>query len=287
MSTSVYSRQAVSRAHHNYPRQLASAIKDRRIQLFTSIEQAAECAGITTKLWFALESGAIPAQDWIWLTLAGALRVKVNRLYTLRDVDIARRERTGDREGNVAISLATGTPTGNFSLTTSASSLSVPAGKSASLTVNVTPQMGFTAPVSLSCSGLPTGATCSFSPTSITPAAGAAASSMLTVSTSSSTPVGTYGSLRWNHLSPAWSLFGGVAAMVFGAAWSTRKRRTTLKLVAACLGILLLALLAACGGGGMASSSPQGGSSSAAGQMTITATSGSISHSTGVTLMVQ
>ena len=101
MSTSVYSRQAVSREHHNYPRQLASAIKARRIQLFTSIEQAAECAGITTKLWFALESGAIPAQDWIWLTLAGALRVKVNRLYTLRDVDIARRERTGDREGNV------------------------------------------------------------------------------------------------------------------------------------------------------------------------------------------
>lgn len=126
--------------------------------------------------------------------------------------------------GTISVS-APGTATGNFSLTTSASSLTVSAGKSASMTVNVTPQMGFNAPVSLSCSGLPADATCSFSPTSVTPTAGAVGSSTLTVSTSSYTPIGTYGSLHRNHLLPVWSLFGGIAGLVFGAGWSMRKRR--------------------------------------------------------------
>jgi uncharacterized protein (TIGR03118 family) len=188
------------------------------------------------------------------------------------------------------ISLATaGTASGNFSLTTSVSSLSVPAGQSASLTVNVSPQMGFSAPVSLSCTGLPSGATCSFSPTSVTPTAGAVASSTLTVSTSPSTPIGTYGLLRRNNWAPAWPLFSGVTALV-GVAWptNTRKRRLALKFGVACLGLLLVIMLASCGSGSrMSSVSPQGGTSSGTGQMTITATSGAISQSTGVTLMVQ
>ena len=41
------------------------------------------------------------------------------------------------------------------------------------VTVTVTPLIGFNAPVSLACSGLPLGATCSFSPPTVTPSGGA------------------------------------------------------------------------------------------------------------------
>jgi hypothetical protein len=65
----------------------------------------------------------------------------------------------------------------------------VSAGASASSTVTVAPIYGFKGAVALSCSGLPNGAACSFSPPSV---AGASGTSALTISTSASTPAGTY-----------------------------------------------------------------------------------------------
>jgi uncharacterized protein (TIGR03118 family) len=194
-----------------------------------------------------------------------------------------------------AISVASSGPvTGDFSIVASVPSLSLRAGQSASMTVNVTPQMGFSAPVSFSCSGMPSGASCLFSPPTVTPIGGAMASTTLSVSTTTSTPMGTYGSLRWPRPTPLWFLFGSMAAMVLSTAWvpatkkSTRCRaRTIAKIAAVCLGILLLIALVACGSGNSMSSAPQGVNTPAgAGQMTITATSGAISHSTGATLVV-
>jgi hypothetical protein len=77
----------------------------------------------------------------------------------------------------------------NFSISASPSSQTVTQGGSTSYTATVTPSGGFTGTVSLSAGGLPTGASASFSPTSIS---GGTGSSTMSVTTSSSTPAGTY-----------------------------------------------------------------------------------------------
>jgi hypothetical protein len=81
------------------------------------------------------------------------------------------------------------TTANDFSISASPASATVTAGSSASTTVSTAVTSGVAETVSLSASGLPTGATASFSPASVT----AGGSSTLTVSTSSTTPAGTYG----------------------------------------------------------------------------------------------
>jgi hypothetical protein len=76
----------------------------------------------------------------------------------------------------------------DFSLSASPSSVGVSAGGSTSSTISVTALGGFAGTVSLSATGLPSGATASFSPSSVA----GSGTSTLTVATSASTPSGTY-----------------------------------------------------------------------------------------------
>jgi len=66
----------------------------------------------------------------------------------------------------------------DYSLTMSSSSLSVAQGSSGSLTLTVTPKNGFKQAVGFSCSGLPTGGTCTFNPQTVDPVAGAASTTL-------------------------------------------------------------------------------------------------------------
>ena len=84
--------------------------------------------------------------------------------------------------------LAPSSQTPDFSLSASPGSATVSAGTSASYTVSVAASGGFSSTVSLSVSGLPTGATAAFTPQSLT----GSGNSGLSISTSSSTPAGTY-----------------------------------------------------------------------------------------------
>ncbi len=76
----------------------------------------------------------------------------------------------------------------NFSIAASPASQTVNAGAGTSYTTSLTALNGFTGSVNLSVSGLPSGATGSFNPTSVA----GSGSSTLSVSTSSTTPAGTY-----------------------------------------------------------------------------------------------
>ena len=76
----------------------------------------------------------------------------------------------------------------DFSLAATPSSRIVSRGKGSTYTVSVTPSHGFTRNVSFSVTGLPSGATASFTPSSVS----GSGSSTLTVNTLSSTPTGTY-----------------------------------------------------------------------------------------------
>jgi len=80
-----------------------------------------------------------------------------------------------------------GSATPSFSLSTSPGTQTVTAGNSTTYTTNVTAAGGFSGAVALSVSGLPAGATGTFSPATVT----GAGSSTLTVTTSSSTPAGS------------------------------------------------------------------------------------------------
>ncbi len=86
---------------------------------------------------------------------------------------------TGSTSSAVSVTVSA-TPQADYTLT-SASSLTVAAGKSGSLALTVTPQNGFKSTLTFACSNLPTGAACTFNPQSLTPA-GAAVSSTLIVS---------------------------------------------------------------------------------------------------------
>src|SRR6478672_1439783 len=76
----------------------------------------------------------------------------------------------------------------DFSITASPASQTVTAGAGTSYTATVASSGGFTGAVSFSVSGLPSGASATFNPTSVT----SSGSSTMSVSTSASTPAGTY-----------------------------------------------------------------------------------------------
>lgn len=79
-------------------------------------------------------------------------------------------------------------PAPDFSISTSPSSQSTIQGGNVAYTVSISPSNGFADVVNFSVSGLPSGASASFAPSSVT----GSGSSTLTVTTSASTPVGTY-----------------------------------------------------------------------------------------------
>ena len=79
------------------------------------------------------------------------------------------------------------TAAADFSLTAAPSTQSVAVGGSTTYTATVTAQNGFAGSTGFVASGLPTGATASFNPTTVT----GTGSSTMTVTTSGSTPVGS------------------------------------------------------------------------------------------------
>jgi len=81
----------------------------------------------------------------------------------------------------------------DFSVSCSPSALTVAPGGDATSTCTVQSLNAFASPVSLSCAGLPAGATCAYSPGSVTPPANGAALSTLTVTVPAAIPVGAYG----------------------------------------------------------------------------------------------
>jgi len=103
--------------------------------------------------------------------------------------------------------------------------LTIPAGQSATLTVTALTQSGsLNTPIALSCAGIPSALSCIFSPATITPGSGAA-TSLLTISARANritSPAGPPRRLLPIRLS--WLLPIGFAGFVFAGSWP-RKRR--------------------------------------------------------------
>jgi hypothetical protein len=171
-----------------------------------------------------------------------------------------------------AVASATYTITPDFSLAAiSPSTVTVAHGNDGTATVSVTPLYGFSSSVSFACSGLPAGASCGFSPSTVTPS-GSAASTTLTISTASSRASQLY------YQMPGLALMLTLCAFGWGCKGSNRKRklRTRSRLAACILGLIMLA---GCGGSG-SNFTP------ITSTVTVTASSGSEQHTATLTLIV-
>ena len=176
----------------------------------------------------------------------------------------------------------TSTATPTFNLSTSSRVTTVAVGASSTLTIGVAPTNSFAGTVALACTGLPAGATCTFSPSSLAATATAPATATLTLQTSS----GSQGYLREGFGVRHSGALGIVSAMLlpFGSLLALRRRRQFAVLrILAVLTILLVSagFIVGCGSSGNMTATPAGTSN-----VTITATSGTITQTTVVAMTV-
>ena len=201
------------------------------------------------------------------------------------------------------------TPTPDFSVAATPSSQTVPPGKSTSYTVSVTPSNGFTGNVSFSVSGLPSGATASFTPSSVS----GSGSSTLTVNTSSSTPTGNYtltitatDGNTLTHTTPVKLVLADFSIAASATSQTASKNApATYTVTVSALGPFTANVTFSVSGlpahtsasltpaslAGSGSSTPKISSNPAAPKgtyhLTVTATGGGLTHSANVTLIVQ
>jgi hypothetical protein len=200
---------------------------------------------------------------------------------------------TGAYSGDANFAAKTSTPLNqvvaapSYSIAATPTTQTVNPGTSATYKITTTITNGYNGTVSFpasACSGLPTGATCSFSPSSIT----GAGSTTLTITTTAPTAA----LMVAPALTPAngslnlWASLGslGFVGMVLAGDWSSRKRRR-FGIVLAVLAVMFLITLVGCGGG--SSTSPGGGgggggtpAGTSSVQVTVTGTAGTNGGST-------
>lgn len=173
-----------------------------------------------------------------------------------------------------------GLTSGDFNLKTDGK-VDVPTGQSASAAVWVTPQAeGLTNPVSFSCSGLPAGMSCSFSPASLPPGSAPMQSKLTVTNGLASSKAGGFP----RSIPTSWFLLVGLCA---GAAPLTvRRRRRAVWMILLALAAAGLLAGSGCGGGGASNTGPS--SAVVAPQestFTVVAVSGTIEHRSTVTLV--
>ncbi len=159
----------------------------------------------------------------------------------------------------------------DFTLAISPTSGSVPAGSPASAMITVTPVNGFTGATTFACSGLPANSTCAFSPATVTPNGTAASTSTMTIE---------------SNVQAAITLATGSMSLLLlpMLAFRTRKRSGRVAVVASILLVMLAAAgISACGGSKstVSTTTPAGTYS-----VTVTATSGSLNHSSSYSFTV-
>jgi hypothetical protein len=172
------------------------------------------------------------------------------------------------------ITLATNGAT-DFQFGVNQQSVTVPRGGSGTVMLTVSGGAGFDGEVTLSCPAAPAGITCTFTPNPVAPGA-QDVNSMLTVSVNS-------GYLAQNHRAVPFAGFGALAFVFFGVPLRVKLRKVLTASVVICVLALAMLFQAACNSGG--GSTIGGGGNEV--PLTVTATSGGLSHSTIISVSVQ
>jgi uncharacterized protein (TIGR03118 family) len=226
-------------------------------------------------------SGTTIANTGLWEILFGANGVgDPNTLYFAAGIN-------GEKDGLFgSIALVT-PPAGmpDFSFQSPANAVNVAAGTTGSVTLSLAATNGFSGPVTFSCSGLPAGASCAFTPASVNVSGSTSTSVMASIATATP-PVNPY----MAHLLDS---YGGMTLAFLGpfgalALFGLRKRLSQLR---GSLLIMLFALLTLSAIGCSSYQKPQHTPSAPAvpvtSQIMINASSGAITHSVKVALTVQ
>jgi uncharacterized repeat protein (TIGR03803 family) len=173
-------------------------------------------------------------------------------------------------------------PAADFQFAANSTSLTIAAGQSAKTTLTVTPQNGFNSQVTFSCSELPSGVTCAFSPASVTPTGSRAATTTLTIGTTTTAALQPVSGsrVRWTY-----ALLLPCFGMIFCGLRSSRRLSQRLTVLGMLTVLAVTAELSACGGSSSTTKQTQFQSTQA--NVAVTATTGgspAITHS--VTLSV-
>jgi FG-GAP-like repeat/FG-GAP repeat len=182
-------------------------------------------------------------------------------------------------------------PTPDFSLEAPLPSSSVSAGASTSYSVTITPSGGFAGNIALSCTGAPAGATCAVSPAMV-PGANAATVTVNVTTTAASGvhPLLNFHDLRPRRLLPLLMGLSWVALFYLLVAFSRRRSIRLFRLAGFVFGLLVVVTASGCGGGSSGSSTPpppSGGTPAGNYTLTVTGSSGSLSHSVMLSLTVK
>ncbi len=189
----------------------------------------------------------------------------------------------GGGESNAAILTLSG-----IALSAIPQSATVSAGQSVAYDITITPQHGaFDSPVSFSCERLPRACTAVFTPASATPGA-SSVKTVLTLSTKARASAAMGGlSASSAGIPPAWGLMLLFPALALALRVGRLGRpRLVRRYLAAAVLICALAFVGGCGAGGTGTASPGQGTPAGTYEITVKGTSGTLTTSTTVTLVV-
>ncbi len=177
----------------------------------------------------------------------------------------------------------------DFSFTSSSSTQTVTPGSTATYTIAVNPIAGFNQTVALSCSGAPTGSTCSLSSSSIALSGPTPASVTVSVTTLGNSAAATQPRRPQGTQTPIFFAICGLPGLLLlGVRRSALCRGKTAAIYGAALLGIVCFVAAGCGGN---SSNPGGGTAANAYTLTVTGTfasgSATLTHSTNLTMVVQ
>ena len=199
---------------------------------------------------------------------------------------------TVSANGSISQSASATVAVTDFAVSVAPSSATVVAGQPASFTVTATPQPTYSASISLGCSaGLPTGATCAFTTTPVTTTNSSAASTALVINTTARVTTTTE---LWHGTGPGYGTWLPIAGLaLFGitvggksklGGEGSRRRRALGGLMLTLL-LALLLFLPSCSSS--KSTTTTTGTPAGTYTITISGTSGSASHTSTLTLIVQ
>lgn len=254
------------------------------VNLTATVAPAASATGAPT--------GTVDFFDSTTLLDSVALDSKGNAVFTTSTLTAGTHQIVAKYEGNSTFGGSASAPvtqTVNENFTTSASpnALTITHGQSGTSILTITPVGGAdTVAITFSCTGLPTGSTCAFSPASVTPGSNPATTT-LTIQTAGSAAVPAPFDVP---ALPPGLIFLLVFAAALGLGTTLRDaRRMRLRRVpAACLlaSLALVAFTTGCGGGGTSGNPPPSAAPTGNFTVTVHATAGSVDKTTTITLTV-
>ncbi len=184
---------------------------------------------------------------------------------------------------SLAVTVTVVTIPPDYQLSIPNGSATVAAGQPATYNISVTPQGGFAGTINFSCAGLPTAATCSFNPATLTPS-GSTASTTLTIATTART------------VAAAQPVSGTTLAAITGIGFlgivflgvPARRRRSLRWMGMMLLAVGMIFAVASCGGSGSQQVQHNvTGTPAGIFNVTVSATSGTTTHTSVITLTVQ